>query len=111
MTLLLVALGGALGAVVRFGAGLLGDRALPLGTLTVNLLGSAGLGLLVATAPAAPLVALLGAGVCGGATTYSAVVLRSVHLGPRVGGLYAAATLGGSLAACAAGYALGAALV
>lgn len=108
MTPLLVALGGAVGAVLRYLAGAVGDRGFPAGTLAVNLAGSAGLGLLVATDPTTSVTALLGTGVCGGVTTYSAFVLRTVHLGPRRGSAYAAATVVGSLAACAAGYALGA---
>jgi fluoride exporter len=75
VTVLLVALGAAVGAPLRY----LTDRlvqarfgsAFPWGTLTVNVTGSLLLGFLVGL-PAAPAVAaLLGTGFCGALTTYS----------------------------------------
>jgi CrcB protein len=113
VTLILVLLGGAGGAVARF----LTDRAiqarvdavLPWGTLTVNVLGSLLFGLLAAAGRAVhpDLGLLLGTGFCGALTTYSTFGFETVQLlGARahwyalinvaanvVGGL-AAATLG-----------------
>ncbi|MFV2103898.1 fluoride efflux transporter CrcB [Micromonospora sp. LOL_024] len=88
MTVLLVALGAALGAPLRF----LVDRAVqtrhgssfPWGTFTVNVLGSSVLGVLIggAAAGAVPgsLVALLGVGLCGALTTYSTFGYETVRL-------------------------------
>ncbi len=84
MTLLLVALGAALGAPLRY----LTDRAVqarhgsvfPWGTLTVNIAGSLLLGFL-AGLPADPtLAALAGTGFCGALTTYSTFGYETVRL-------------------------------
>jgi CrcB protein len=84
MTVLLVALGAAIGAPLRY----LTDRfvqtrhesAFPWGTLTVNLIGSLLLGFLVGL-PAAPAVsALLGTGFCGALTTYSTFSFETLSL-------------------------------
>ena len=88
MTVLLVALGAAVGAPLRY----LVDRAVqrrhdsvfPWGTFAVNVTGSFLLGVLVrgASAGAVPgsLVALLGTGVCGALTTYSTFGYETVRL-------------------------------
>ena len=75
MTVLLVALGAAVGAVGR----LLVARALPgrRATLAVNVLGSALLGLLVG--PPASTYALLGTGFCGAFTTFSTFAVEAVQ--------------------------------
>ncbi|MEU4694422.1 CrcB family protein [Actinoplanes sp. NPDC023714] len=69
MTLLMVALGAAVGAPLRFAA----DRLIgsPRGTLTVNVIGSLILGFVLAAPLSPTLVALLGTGFCGALTTYS----------------------------------------
>jgi fluoride exporter len=75
VTVLLVALGAAVGAPLRY----LADRviqsrhgsAFPWGTLAVNVTGSLLLGLLVGLAVPPPVAALLGTGFCGALTTYS----------------------------------------
>lgn len=83
-TVLLVALGAGLGAPLRY----LADRAVqsrhdsvfPWGTLTVNVVGSALLGLLVAL-PAGPgWTALVGTGFCGALTTYSTFGYETLRL-------------------------------
>jgi CrcB protein len=88
MTVLLVALGAAVGAPLRY----LVDRAVqrrhdsvfPWGTFAVNVTGSFILGVLVrgASAGAVPgsLVALLGTGLCGALTTYSTFGYETVRL-------------------------------
>ena len=84
MTLLLVAVGAAIGAPLRY----LTDRAVqarhdsvfPWGTLTVNVLGSLLLGLLTGL-PASPAVtAVLGTGFCGALTTYSTFSYETLRL-------------------------------
>jgi len=83
VTLLLVALGGAVGAPARY----LADRwlsarlpgAFPWGTFAVNVVGSLLLGLLAATAPSG-LVALAGTGFCGALTTFSTFSFETVRL-------------------------------
>ncbi|GIE35560.1 putative fluoride ion transporter CrcB 2 [Actinoplanes italicus] len=75
MTALLVALGAAAGAPMRY----LTDRylqarfgtAFPWGTLAVNIVGSFVLGLVLGLPLSAGTVALLGTGFCGALTTYS----------------------------------------
>jgi fluoride exporter len=88
MTVLLVALGAAVGAPLRY----LVDRAVqsrhdsvfPWGTFAVNVAGSYVLGLLVggATGHAVPgsVVALLGTGLCGALTTYSTFGYETIRL-------------------------------
>ena len=103
MTVLLVAIGGAAGATLRFLAGHRLDRDLPLGTLLVNVVGSFLLGLFSALSLDAHLLALLGTGFCGGLTTYSAFAVQTHGLGRR-GAAYAAGTILLALGACAAGF-------
>lgn len=82
MTALLVMLGGAVGAPLRY----LVDQAMrrrfgdrfPWGTFTVNVVGSAALGALAGTSTAVH--ALLGIGLCGALTTYSTFGYETVRL-------------------------------
>nr|WP_205861638.1 fluoride efflux transporter CrcB [Planosporangium flavigriseum] len=83
---MLVALGAAVGAPLRY----LVDRAIqgrhdslfPWGTFAVNVVGSFLLGLLAAAAlhTSAPIMALLGTGLCGALTTYSTFGYETVRL-------------------------------
>ena len=82
MTALLVALGAAVGAPLRYLAGHWLDRRLHWGTLLVNLVGSAMLGALVGAAVDGHWLALLGTGFCGGLTTYSAFAVQTVRRRP-----------------------------
>ena len=81
MTALLVALGACVGAPARYLVG----RALPSlpATLLVNLLGSLAVGLFAGLGPSP--YALLGIGLCGAFTTYSAFAVEAVTL-PRPAG-------------------------
>jgi len=116
---LLVAAGGALGSVARYGlAGVIQSRSasgFPFGTLVVNLTGCFAIGVLMhvglASERGTPLRLLLVTGVLGGYTTYSAFNYETLEL-VRAGQLgralaYVAATLLLGLAAGAAGLALG----
>lgn len=88
MNFLLVALGAAIGAPLRYVV----DRAVqarhdslfPWGTFAVNVTGSLILGVLIggATAGAVPgnVMALLGTGLCGALTTYSTFGFETVRL-------------------------------
>jgi CrcB protein len=120
MNWLLVALGGALGSVARYGAYRLwpmGASGWPVATLTVNLLGSFAIGLLymyVATRAGSADNARLFwmAGVLGGFTTYSAFALETALLGfSATAILYVAATVIGCLVAAILGVKIGGLLV
>jgi fluoride exporter len=104
VTGLLVALGAAVGAPMRYLAGHWLDRRLHWGTLLVNLLGSATLGALVGAAVDGHWLALLGTGFCGGLTTYSAFAVQAVQGGRRRGPAYVVMTITGCLAAAALGH-------
>ncbi len=116
MNVLLVAVGGAVGAVARYGVGLGAARlfglAFPWGTLAVNIVGGLAMGLLAAkTAPEQEALRLeLGVGVLGGFTTFSAFSLETVRLmehQPGLAMLYAAASVVLSVGACWVGLSLG----
>ncbi len=104
----LVALGGALGASLRYLATLLWPA--PWGVLAVNVLGSFAIGALAVRLPAAPAPFLV-TGVLGGFTTFSAFSLDAVRLaeGGRLGAatLYVGGSVALSLGACAAGLWIG----
>jgi CrcB protein len=109
MTMLLVALGAAIGAPLRY----LTDRAVqarhtstfPWGTFTVNVAGSLLLGYLLGLPVAPWLAAVLGSGFCGALTTYSTFsfeTLRLVRAGERA--LAMAYAIGSVLAGLGAAY-------
>jgi CrcB protein len=108
VTVLLVALGAGVGAGLRYLTASRLDRGWHLGTLLVNVVGSFVLGLCVGAGVDGDLLALLGTGLCGGLTTYSAFAVQSHDVGRRSrtrAAAYVAATLVGCVAACAVGYA------
>ena len=116
MNLLLVAVGGALGAVARYGVGVGAARWLglgfPWGTLAVNVVGGFAMGWLAArVGPEQEALRLaLGVGVLGGFTTFSAFSLETVRLmehQPGLAALYAAASVVLSVGACWLGLYLG----
>jgi fluoride exporter len=114
VTLLLVALGAALGTPLRY----LTDQALraragtgfPWGTLTVNIAGSGLLGFLAAVPAGDAVMAAAGTGFCGALTTYSTFSYETLRLardGDRArAARYVAASIGAGLAAAYAGLAL-----
>lgn len=107
MTVLLVVVGAAVGAPLRY----LTDRAIqsrhdslfPWGTFCVNVAGSFLLGLLAAGAGAhavsAPVMALAGVGFCGALTTYSTFGYETVRLIEAGAWPYAAANVAASVVA------------
>ncbi|WP_438974718.1 fluoride efflux transporter CrcB [Roseicyclus sp.] len=117
--ILQVALGGALGAVLRYLTGigvlrLFGATPMPLGVLAVNVLGSLLAGLFVAFAAqrgVMHLSPLIVTGVLGGFTTFSAFSLEAVALYERgalgLATIYVLANVILSLAALMLGLALG----
>jgi fluoride exporter len=107
VTELLVVLGAAVGAPVRFALGEWLDDDFPTGTLIVNVVASALLGLFSALTLSDSAAALLGIGFCGGMSTYSAFAVQTHRAGRRRGPVYAAATIVLSLAACALGFWVG----
>jgi CrcB protein len=106
VTALLVALGAATGAPLRFLVATRLDGRSHTGTFLVNVAGSFLLGLFSALTLSAHATALLGTGFCGGFTTYSAFAVQTHGLGVRRGTAYAVLTIAVSLAACALGFRL-----
>ncbi|MFJ5830051.1 fluoride efflux transporter CrcB [Streptomyces sp. NPDC093089] len=111
-----VAVGGALGASVRYGLALLWPtpaHAFPWTTFTVNMAGCAALGVLMVlateatTAPHPLLRPFLGTGFCGGFTTFSTYALDTERLlaagDPTRGLLYLGGTAVTALVAVRAG--------
>ena len=87
LELLLVAVGGGVGAALRLlldGAVKARVSSFPLGTLVINVSGSLVLGILTgagqAGALALPTVAVLGTGMMGGYTTFSTASVETVQL-------------------------------
>ncbi|MFI6600966.1 fluoride efflux transporter CrcB [Nonomuraea sp. NPDC050536] len=114
MTVLLVMLGAAVGAPLRY----LADRAVqarhstifPWGTLTVNVVGSALLGFLAALPASDGALALLGTGLCGALTTYSTFGYETVRLLEEGARFHAVANAVASIVAGLGAAYLGAAL-
>ncbi len=115
MTFLLVALGAAVGAPLRY----LTDRyvqarygtGFPWGTLAVNVTGSLILGLVLGLPLSPGLTALIGTGFCGALTTYSTFSWETLTLARRgdraTAFAYALLSLLAGLAAAALGLTLG----
>ena len=88
MEWMLIAVGGAVGSVCRYGLGTVVNRAthggFPYGTLTVNVVGSILIGVLTAwlmNAQTHPLIRpALVVGFCGGFTTFSSLSIETVAL-------------------------------
>ena len=117
MNWLLVIIGGAVGAPLRYltdravqarhGAGL--PYVFPWGTFTVNAAGGLLLGVLTGATVSTPVYALLGTGMCGALTTYSTfsyetfTLLRTDRVPTAL--IYIVASIVGGVLAAAAGYA------
>ena len=99
-----VALGAALGAPLRFYLGRRWERPLHAGTMAANTVASLLLGLCVGWSVGGHAMALLGAGFCGGLSTYSSFAVQARDLGPGRGAAYAVATVVLGLGACALGF-------
>ncbi|MET7331967.1 fluoride efflux transporter CrcB [Nonomuraea sp. NPDC005650] len=103
MTLLLIVLGAAVGAPLRY----LADRAVqarhdtvfPWGTLAVNVAGSALLGFLVGLPVGGGVMALAGTGFCGALTTYSTFGYETVRLVEEGARFHAVANAGAGVVA------------
>ena len=94
MTALLVALGAAVGAPLRYAWAHALDARWPLGTLLVNVVGLGALRLLRGpVAVRRRRWALLGTGFCGGFTSFSAFAVQSVDRRPREAAPYVPATV------------------
>jgi len=112
MTLIPVALGGAIGAVLRYLTGL--AVGFPYGTLTVNITGSLAIGILwvgLETRGLNHLAPFLITGILGGFTTFSAFSLDTVRLIETgriaAAGAYVTGSVVLSVAACALGVIIG----
>lgn len=101
----LVAIGGVVGALARYGVDLALGPAV--GTLAVNVAGAFALGLLVAQATDVRTQLFVGTGALSSFTTYSTFAADAVDLGTVTGTGYVAATYAGGLIAAAAGIAIG----
>jgi CrcB protein len=107
---LLVVLGGGVGSGLRYGVGMLlpsSQGGFPWATLAVNVVGSFVLGMLIGSSLAStPLsrhtTLLLGTGLCGGFTTYSAFAVESVLLAQEGHIMTVAMYVIATLACCAA---------
>lgn len=120
MTMLMIALGAAVGAPARY----LSDRAIqsrhetvfPWGTLTVNLVASLVLGIVTGAGSAMDpnLALLIGTGFCGALSTYSTFSYETLRLAQDGARFSAAANVGLSLVAgigaAAFGWSLGVSL-
>jgi CrcB protein len=103
VTVLLVALGAAIGAPLRY----LTDRTIqarhdsvfPWGTLTVNVAGSVVLGFITGLPVAPAVAALVGTGFCGALTTYSTFSYETLRLVQDGARFYALVNVVGSILA------------
>ena len=118
MTYLLVALGGAIGSVARAWVGVTAVRlvgaAFPWGTIVINILGSAVIGMVAASAlsPTRTLFTqevriFLMVGFCGGFTTFSSFSLQTFELLREGRAAAALANVALSVVICIAGTAAG----
>ncbi|MDP4150662.1 MAG: fluoride efflux transporter CrcB [Bacteroidota bacterium] len=105
-TLLIIALGGALGSVARYGAQMYVLKAhptlFPMGTFLVNISGCLLIGIFYALAERGNLLTpewrfFLITGLCGGYTTFSSFALENMHLMKAGDFLYVGLNAAGSV--------------
>jgi fluoride exporter len=91
MTVILIVMGGFIGAICRFAVGCYFKRSsptsLPFSTLMINLSGSFLLGLIIGWNIQGPMYSLLGVGFMGSFTTFSTFKLEAFQLGENRKGL------------------------
>jgi len=104
---LLVAAGGFLGAVARYGVDVAVGDPTGAGTLVVNAVGSFALGVLVSRATTTRTELFVGTGALSSFTTYSTFVGDAVALGGLAGSAYVAASYAIGFAAALAGLRVG----
>ncbi len=104
---LLVALGAAIGAPVRYVLALRLDGRFPTGLLLVNVVGSGLFGVFAAQSLGDNGWALLGVGFCGGLTSFSSFAVQAVERATRPATTYVVLTTVLSVAACTLGWVLG----
>ncbi|MFD1589171.1 fluoride efflux transporter CrcB [Halorientalis brevis] len=108
----LVGLGGVVGALLRhFTAELVARETFPVGTLTVNVVGSFVLGLVTVLDPGNAVLLFVGTGACGSYTTFSSFSFDTVRLWETdehaSAVAFAALNLVGSIAAIGGAWLLG----
>ncbi len=110
--ILLVGLGGGIGAIFRFYISTLHKGTFPLSTFLINIVGSFFIGIIFALNVknehfSEELKLFLATGICGGFTTFSAFSLENIQLIKQaeygMAGLYIFASIVFSLLACFAG--------
>lgn len=110
---LLVVVAAGLGAVLRFAVGSRANREFPTGTLVVNLVASAALGFVVASAD--PMPTIIGIGGLGALSTWSAVANETAAMTRdghgRLGLAYLGLTVSTGVLAAWFGLKLGAAVL
>ena len=114
--MLLVGIGGAIGAMLRYTiSDIMPSDSLPLGTMTVNLLGSLILGIIFGAIAADALISqenflLFGTGLLGAFTTMSAFAMETVKLSENemsAAMVYVGITIIGSIVLAWSGYKVG----
>ena len=104
----LIAAGGAVGALLRTGLSrAVATERIPVGTLSVNVIGSLALGLLTGLAPTETVRLFVGEGVCGAFTTFSSFSVETVRLAESGHGRRAVANVVATLVACLSAAAVG----
>lgn len=106
MTAVLVALGAATGAPLRYVISRALDGRFPTGMLLVNVVGSGLFGAFAAMSLGDAGWALLGTGFCGGFTSFSSFAVQTVERPVRTATAYVVATTVLSVVACALGWGL-----
>ncbi|MWV65886.1 CrcB family protein [Halorubrum sp. JWXQ-INN 858] len=104
---MLIAVGGFVGAVTRYGIDVAAADGTGVGTFTVNVVGSFGLGVLVTRAASRRIQLLVGTGALSSFTTYSTFVGDAVALGTVAGSAYVVASYAVGIAAAVVGLAVG----